>query len=203
MPISYDIQDLFVRAFGIHTIAFQPELAQENGAQASYPEVNVVSDVESSELMALGNNVIYPWKLNAGSYKRYDEEGKVEVVSFNDFVMPFASLIDFSRAKVIRKTRVNANNGSVKEIYGFDDWKINVKGFMLGDENGTAMEKYQELLKWEELVDSVYVTGDPFRARKIDKICIEEISDRQIQGSPNMLAFQMRCKSDQPLELLL
>ena len=55
------------------------------------------------------------------------------------FPMPYATIVDFSRSMNCSKTKVLGVHGTVKEVYGLDDWKINIRGFCIADKSREEM----------------------------------------------------------------
>lgn len=182
-------------------------------AQASNPEVSFQgieiierNDIES-EMSWLGTPILFPITFKGGVYKRLNN-GRVEDVRLSDFRLPGCTVASFQRRKIKSKTHVGGGKGSVKELYGFDDWKIKIQGF-LWDEPGhpqgadTVVKQQERLLEFEELADSIEVSGSLFSQKNIYRIDIDQI-DFPIQiGKPRFVPFTLTCESDEPLELIL
>jgi hypothetical protein len=103
-------------------------------------------------------------------------------------------------------TRINGGNGTVKEIYGFDDWQVSINGFLIPDGSQpqgfkNPLEQEKELVKWDDLASSVDVFGELFAVRKIKSLTIKGISFDPMRGKPNVRAYTINALSDQPIEL--
>jgi len=202
MSLKPDIKELFNRAFGIKPVSFDLP-SSSNTHSPIYGNIPVKEQENSSRMSWLGTPIINPVMFKGGKYNKHKPNGSgVELVAMNDWYLPPASLIDFSRSKIMSKTRIAGNNGTIKEIYGFTDWSIKIRGLCLDTPNESASEQYKELLKWEDLADSIDVIGKLFVDKSIYKISIEEIDFKQLEGSPNIIPFTINVISDVPLETL-
>lgn len=200
MNTSFNISNLLSNAFGIKAPLFVlPSEAPQNG-EASYGSIPVKPLEEAKKLSWLGTPIIYPMLFKGGEYQFYQPTGIIGSVRLNDFEIPPATLVDFRRAKNITKTRLSGNNGTVKEIYGFDDWQIRIRGLCLDTPQSSAYEQHQELLKWENLADSIQVQGELFLDKNIYSLVIEDINFSQPEGKQNIIPFEITAVSDEPLE---
>lgn len=157
-----------------------------------FPDVQTVSIEEAD----------YAWRLKGGNYNKFDRKGNIVNAQLSDFEMPKSSIVLFTRRKVLTTTAIGANYGSVKEMYGFEDWQISIRGVLLPQEVNIQTQQ-SRLQAFEQLADSIEVEGAQFEERLIDHIIIQRLDFAQQPGRPGMLAFEMDCVSDQALELLL
>ena len=167
-----------------------------------------LSEQETSEVLSwMGTPVLGSFKLDGKAYKTYDNKGKLITMEQNDFVMPFATVVEFNRAMNVTKTKTLGNKGTVKEIYGLDDWSISIRGICLTDENRnqqkTASEQYLEMCSWRDVCDTVNVTGEIFNEKGIYGLVFDSFSLRPVQGKPDVMAFEIQATSDNPIELML
>jgi hypothetical protein len=194
-----NINELFDIAFGIKSVGVFKVDGQEskNGLSFNYSGVEVTDDInEASRMSYLGTPMIIPMTLKGKKYQVYNAKGEIEDRDFADFEMPAATLVNFRRAKIIAKTKALASSGTVKELYGFDDWQIDIRGFCLKDPSHpnaqSAKQQIKKLLEFEKIVDSIRVFGALFKEKGIDDIVIQQID-----------IIQLKCVSDQPIELFL
>jgi hypothetical protein len=144
----------------------------------------------------LGTPVVNPVVWSGGSYNKYDG-GMIVQVQTPDFVLPYATVIDFSRAKNVIKTSINGHDGNVKEMFGSDDWQIRIQGLILEQNGKTVDEIKSELLVWESLADTIKIKeGTPFTEKGIYGIFIEDISLPQLKGFPDVQPFEINAVSD-------
>lgn len=198
-----DISQLFNAAFGFIPITYKVDGVAQNAPQLDFNGIESKSQAEASKLSWMGTPVLFPIILKGGNYNNYNSDGTVGTVSLNDLELPPTTIADFRRAKNITKTNLLGNNGTVKEIYGFDDWGIRIRGLCLDTPDSSAYEQHQELLKWEVVTDSIQVVGDLFKDKSIYSLVIEDIDFRQIQGNTSAIPFEITAVSDEPLELIL
>lgn len=198
-----DISQLFNAAFGVIPLTYKVEQdAQQNG-EASYPTIQTKPLAEAKKMSWMGTPIMFPMKFVGGSYQFYKSSGILAQKSLNDFELPPTTIVDFRRAKNITKTNVLGSNGTVKEIYGFDDWQIRIRGLCLDTPDITAYQLHQELLKWEDIADSIEVIGELFKDKSIYRLTIEDMDFKQPQGKHNVIPFEITASSDEPLELVL
>lgn len=199
-----DISQLFNLAFGFIPVKYYvgstvPD--KVDGALYQSVPTKPVEDVKKMSWM--GTPVMFPMKFKGGSYQYYTPWGALQQKRLNDFELPYASVADFRRAKNITKTNVLGSNGTVKEIYGFDDWQIRIRGLCLDTPEMSAYDQHKELLKWEDIADSIEVIGALFKDKSIYRITVEDFDFKQPQGKQNVIPFEITASSDEPLELVL
>jgi hypothetical protein len=226
--MEFNISDIFQEVFGVRVtkgyipppidnkpkgindgsnVIVRDEAA--NMPQLSYSGIEIIEDVEEAKQMsALGTPILFPITLKGSKYMQYNLKGEVELKQMGDYRLPITAIADFRRSKIIGKTRAVAGDATVKETYGFDDWKITIRGFFLKEENQpqgkiTAYEQEAELLQWENLVDAIKVEGFFFQMRNIHNIVIKEVPVQMIRGNPKLKPFVIKAESDKPFELIL
>jgi len=206
-----NIAQLFNVAFGIKQMgAYKVDDIDKKPTdlQINYKGVDVVESLHDAVRMShLGTPIILPLTLKGKKYQVFNEVGDVIFKQYEDFEMPAATLVNFRRAKIITKTKARAAKGTVKEMYGFDDWRIDIRGFCLSDgshpTSKTAYNQKLNLYKYDNIIDSVEVVSELFNDIDISNIVIEELNFSQLKGKPGVIPFYMRCVSDEPLELIL
>jgi hypothetical protein len=154
----------------------------------------------------MGNKTFGAFWLKGGKYRSYNQfTGAIETMGYSDFLMPLATLVDFSRQKAMTTTPVIGGTGTVKEIFGFEDWKISIKGIILPDNarngvtNKTVEGQKQFLQKYFEIADSIEVDGQIFANRNITRITLENLTFNPQQGRPNMMPFTIEATSDEDI----
>lgn len=204
--MSYNLPHIFRTAFGINAPIYLADVYSSNDSagKAIYSDVNVVKPKEAEKLSWMGTPIMFPIIFKGGTYKKYNPKGELVGKDFQDFDMPATCLVDFSRAKNITRTDVLGSNGTVKEIYGFDDWSIRIRGLCLNEPRfRTATEQKERLLEFENIAGSIDVLGYLFIEKGIHAITIESIDFQQVQGKPDVIPFEIRAISDEPLLLTL
>ena len=201
----YKVSQLLKGAFGINSPVYITEpLKQTPPANLSYKGLEVLpNNYESESLSWMGTPIIFAATFQGGSYQCYEANGRTKMIDLASFELPPATMFSFRRAKNIIKTNVLGSSGTVKEIYGFDDWIIDVRGLALDEPKRTAAEQISTLLKWEELCDGINISGKLFEQRKIDRVAMSDWSDNVTQAKPGVIAFSFQLTSDVPLELIM
>jgi hypothetical protein len=202
--------DLFTQAFGIKIGGiYRPATASGKADNPSglFTGLEVVQDInESYEMSAMGTPILFPILFSEGNYKKYNDRGELVDKKMGDFRLPIASLVSFRRDKIMGVTRINGGNGTVKEIYGFDDWQVTINGFLIPDASQPQgfkmpLEQEKELIKWDNCASSIAVFGELFAVRKIKNLTIKGISFEPMRGKPNIRTFTITAISDNPIEL--
>lgn len=203
--MKYNLADLFKAAFGIRQPIFMIPDQGQVSPELNYSGIQVLPDyyTEESDTSWLGTPILFPATFMGGPYLKYRGDGTLETVDMPDFKLPPATLFSFRRAKNIVRTEVLGGNGTVKELYGFDDWIIDVRGIAFDEPTQSAHQQIESLLLWEQLADSVAITGRLFTQRRISRIVMNDWTDNITQGAPGSVAFQFQMVSDQPIELEL
>jgi hypothetical protein len=104
------------------------------------------------------------------------------------------------------ETKINGGNGTVKEIYGFDDWQVTINGFLIPDNSQpegfkTPKEQEEQLVKWDNLASAIDIGCDLLTNKRIKFITIKGIQFEPMRGKPNIRSFTINAVSDNPIEL--
>lgn len=205
MDQRYNVSQLFELAFGVkNPIYLTIPIGKQKTPDIIYPNVNIkeVEMEEAQRLSRFGTPIVFPIKFKGGDHKVYDQNGKIKIQKYKDFWFPPATMVDFSRSKNITKTDVLGGNGTVKEIFGFDDWSIRIRTLCIVDEL-SARDYEKEILSWEKVIQSIAVEGDLFCWKDIYSITINDIDIKSMEGSPNVIPIEIQCSSDEPIDLII
>lgn len=218
---NYNIQQLFGLAFGQNPFVITRGIAERiasgnllnryrvnmddpEAAELNYQGIEVIEEPEDVEVADrstfLGTPIVYPMTFSGGTYGRYNPKGELETITLPDFEMPAVTLCDVRRAKNLSVTRRLAGYGTVKEMYGFDDWRIDIRGLCLPDPAHpiakTAFAQHLQMQRFEEVAGNIEVYSKILNDKGIDAIVIEEIVFGQLPGKPKVIPFQIRAFSD-------
>jgi hypothetical protein len=211
--IEYSIPplaNLFMQAFGVKIGGiYRPEQASGNAEDPTgfFTGVEIVEDEnDTNHKSAFGTQILFPIVFQSGPYQQYNRDGEIETKNMESFRLPIASIVSFRRDKIMGVTRINGGHGTVKEIYGFDDWQVSINGFLIPDGSQpqgfkTPFEQEKELVKWDNLASSIEVFGKPFTVHKIKRLTIKSISFEPMRGKPNIRTFTITAISDDAIEL--
>ena len=205
MDARYNLSKLFSAAFGINSPIFITEpLGKKALNTFDYKGIGLIEDYYTKEATSwMGTPIIGLLKFKSGTYKIYNSTGILEDIEYNDFVLPPATLFSFRRSKNITKTNLLGNNGTVKEIFGFDDWVIDVKGLAVDTPQSSARDQIIAIKEWEELASAISVSGKLFTIKNIHAVVMDDYKEESIQGSPGIIPFSMTLTSDDAVELIL
>ncbi|WP_312395726.1 DUF6046 domain-containing protein [Chryseobacterium sp.] len=205
MDRRYEISQLFKLAFGVSSpVYLTVPIGKRKDPEITYPTIPVKeSELEEADrLSRFGTPIVFPVKFLGGYYKNYDSKGKLFNVQYSDFWFPPATMVDFSLSKVITNTNVIGGDGTVKEIFGFDDWDIRIRTICITDEI-SARDYEKKIIEWFRAVQSIKVEGALFTTKDIHSITLDNIDVKSIEGSPNVIPIELSCSSDKPIDLLL
>jgi hypothetical protein len=202
--MTYNVAQLFKAAFGINSPIYFPKTEEKNSPVLTYEGVEILPDYYDADSTSwMGTPILFSATFKNGTYKQYNSIGEVIEVSLDDFQLPSATLFSFRRAHNITRTNLLGSNGTVKEIFGFDDWTIDVRGVALDEPNKSASSQIDELLKWERLADSMKISGSLFNQRRIDRVVMQDWADNIQQAQPGVIPFSFQLFSDEAIELIL
>jgi hypothetical protein len=208
---SIDLSILLNRAFGVAagSIRRYGSLGADSnkGIEATeagqYEELQL-SFTSSDKTSVLGTPIIMPLTLKGGRYPVKDDQGQIQYVTFLDWEMPAASLIEINRAKVIQKTQIAGRNGSVKELISDDDFDIRIRGLIVNSDSDAPPE---EGVRWFQEVVSVpqalRVDCELFDWLEIDEVVVYSYSLFQLEGFQHVMAYTLNLWSDSPVEVRL
>ncbi len=202
------IADAIRHIFGINSPIYIPWGKNVPYEAGEYPNIQLLpedaGDVSFSEF---GTPVFGSVSFEAGEYNTYNRmTGAVEKVTMDLYTLPSSCIVEFARDANVTKTDVLGSTGTVKELYGKGDWNVTIRGIALASRNGsgpTAQEQIAQLVKWDNICDSIPVLGSIFREKGINNIVIESLAIQPVVGRWNAIPFQIDAVSDEPIELYL
>lgn len=203
-----NIANLFAEVFGVSSPLFIPYGRKLPGFSAEgWKDFKMLKPEEATLQSWMGTPVLDSFAFTSGTYRCFDTKGRLSDIEMTDFVMPYATIVEFSRQMNVTKTKVTASFGTVKEIYGLDDWNINIRGFCLTDKSRsgqkTADEQAHALVMWSRLADSIEVSGDLFVEKAIYALVMENFQLAPVQGKPEVYSFTISAVSDKSIDLKL
>jgi hypothetical protein len=135
-----------------------------------------------------------------------------DIFSFNQILLPY-TVVKISVKKTIIKTALPNRKGTVKEVYGVDDYAISIKGFAI-DENRVFPERELEVLKY--LAESKQAVGldcpltnifliNPTlsaEAGSMQRVVVESLDLPEVEGGrKHIRPFSLKLESDSIFEL--
>lgn len=197
---------LFRAAFGVAPVYITVPIGKTKEIKIEGFNPNVKEDfVNEDQILksVYGTPIIYPVQFRGGDYPVYDWYGKPKLKRYDDLWIPATTMLDFSRAKNTIKTNVLGLNGTVKEVFGFDDWQIRIRMLCLNDNKFKAREYADMLQDWFEIAGGINVFGSIFSKKEIYNILIEDYDVRSVSGSPDVIPIEMTAVSNEPVEIFL
>lgn len=120
-------------------------------------------------------------------------------------VSPFSvgtALCDVTMTRNIVKTQIAGRNGTVKEYMSDGDYQINIKGVLASlYQNVTPKASVNQLLGFCNAPVQINVTSNFLAYFGIYTIVIDNYTFNQMEGKRNVIAFELQCFSDMPIEI--
>lgn len=153
-----------------------------------------------------GALINFPMKFLAGNYKAYDKRGNIVDFALPEMRLPVVHLASFSRSKIVAITDMGSGRGSVKEVDGHSDWKIDIAGIITdekGNPNGNESfrDMIESLSRFDLTISAVDVSSELLTMLGVYRVFITEISIEQIAGTHSEFDFSMSLLSDEEFEL--
>lgn len=113
-------------------------------------------------------------------------------------------LFDVHQAKNIVRTSINGRDGQIKEYIGQDDYEINIKGVICGENGVYPWDHVANLVKFLRYEQSLGITSkflnDLF---DIQEVVVYDYKFEQSEGSQSFQKFTIDCWSEKPVEILI
>ncbi|NNV54525.1 DUF6046 domain-containing protein [Limnovirga soli] len=111
-------------------------------------------------------------------------------------------LADVAMTRNIVKTTINGRNGTVKEYISNGDYIVTLRGAFSSTFTRTYPKaQVEQLVKLCELPEPLKVVSEYLLLFNIHNLVVEDYSMGQIEGTPNLQRFEIKCSSDEPLIL--
>ena len=198
--ISFNLADIFERAFGYRTAAFDPEFAEARG---NNPALRVDQGAHGSAYYAkdsLGTEyympvtIAYPDNAETGALKKWD--------------LPYP-VISITSRKTIVETPLTERRGTVKELINIQNYEIVVKGFIIGNTNEfpeDAVTTLRSIYEQNVPLSIQCPLTDIFLLRPdrsgSDQVVLYEIKFPAISGIKNIRPYELHFVSDEPFNLI-
>lgn len=120
------------------------------------------------------------------------------------YSFPGWPLVEINYHKIIVKTEVTDNPGTVKEFIGESDREITIRGFLINhDANAIPLDLIQELNSVAEINAPLKVTSELLNALNVHYLVIESLRFPEVEANIMMQPFIIDAISDYPYELTI
>jgi hypothetical protein len=210
LDIGYAVS-LLGDIFGFNSPVFLPDFKNRDFQPGEFSGYEIESDYsyEEDAPVRFGKKVICPFWFHGGKYPTYNEyNGKIEHPEYPTFLMPLASIVSFTRDKVITKTPTVGGAGSVKEIFSNNDWSISIQGIIFADKERknsfiSVRQQMEAIQKFYNIAGGIRVSGRIFSDKLITCIVMESLKFNPVQGKPDIMPYTIEATSDaDPLMLI-
>jgi len=205
MPFDYNISDLLQKAFGltgsilpVNASGYSGYLSQKINGYTDIPAIKINQQTATSYL---GTPIVMPVTFDEVKWHEI-ENGEKKEKSLPRIQLPSATLLDFSQAKIIEKTRISGRNGTVKEYIGLDDWSIRVRGIIVNELSDTPPEDGIKSIKaLKNCPVAIPILNDMCLWLDIYDVTVEDIEFTALEGYPGVQPFTINLSSDLIFEL--
>jgi hypothetical protein len=195
--------------FGFNSPVFFPSYAVKDWEVRGYQVNDIIVEDNPDRISVLGTPIFGSFTVGGEAYKTWNPiTGALDNVRLGEFEFPVATIVEFRRPKNITKTPMIGGVGTVKEIYGLDDWNISIKGICMADASRkgqkTLKEQMYVLDRLNEVAGSIAIqNGAIFSERRISRLVIENLAYSPVQGKPGIMPFEIQAVSDEDIILTL
>jgi hypothetical protein len=118
-------------------------------------------------------------------------------------------IVEIARQKNIVVTDIQGGDGTVKEFISTGDYAVTIRGILASDPmDGQHARRYptREVQALQEIIDlneAVPVSGRLFKLFGIRNLVVRDHNWPPLPGFTNLQAYELRCLSDKPIELVL
>lgn len=147
---------------------------------------------------AYGQDVWFPITLKSTTLER----GKLVPIE----IEIEACTVGVNLVKEIIRTQVSERKGRVKECFSVDDYRFNIRGFLIGKDRLVPEDQIQTLKKIFESTDDVILKGGYVEIFLEDscKVAISNLDFPEVQGkAPWIRPFTMTLETDYIEDLIL
>ena len=120
----------------------------------------------------------------------------------NEFQLPIEPMIQIDVVKNIVRTPIAGDDGTVKELIGMQDFRISIRGVLIGDDGNYPEELLRKLRAAFE-GDEAKVTCKLLSYFNINQIVMEALRLPALEGYEDMQPFEIEAWSDKDWELIL
>lgn len=150
----------------------------------------------------LGKVVQFPVVVEAFTY-RVRKDGEFQDKDFEQYQLPVTCLIDITLQKNIVVTAIQGRNGTVKELISNGDYRVRIRGALVGDGQAYPMEDVQKLQELAAVPAAFPVSGWLFEVLGISYLVLENLDFPSFEGMTNTQPFTMDCISDNTPDIQL
>lgn len=121
------------------------------------------------------------------------------------FLLPVDPLVAVNHKNIVTRRYVakSERRGSIKERWSMDDYEISISGVLMEDKDNTISSYVQELRRYCEAKESIYVVCDMLNTQyDITRITIESCDFPFTKGVENQM-FTIKAYSDDLYDLLI
>lgn len=126
-------------------------------------------------------------------------------VYLDGYKLPNEPLVTVTGGNRIIRTDIDGNEGSFKERWCKDDYRITIRGIAINEDNFDVYpeEQLRQIRKLCEKGQAVQVDCDMLSIFNISLLAIEQHNYPALEGSPGMQPYEITAYSDKEFELEL
>lgn len=165
--------------------------------------VDMPEQFESDVVSTLGVPVMMPVRFLAGRYQERLTDGTLNVVEYDEYLLPFASLFTVEKPKHIKTTAVVGGTEQIEYIANRLP-RVNFRGLIINTENDLPPEDgIRAFDRITGVPAAIDVECEYLQWHGINSLVVERPRTFQIEGYSHVVGFSMSCYADSPTEVRL
>lgn len=114
------------------------------------------------------------------------------------------ALFSVYQAKNIVRTQIQGRDGRIKEYLGEDDFEINIKGVICGENGKYPYDQVKNLIAFCRYGQSIGIVSKYLNEIfDIQEVVISDYRFEQEEGGYSYQKFELNCYSEKPVEILI
>jgi hypothetical protein len=199
--ITFSLPDLFEKAFGYRTQAFEPKFKQVPGKK----DKSGNPDYAPGMVGIAYHLPVFVKDPNATASSNNTSDKNTGA---GGWYLPHP-VISIDSRKTLVETPMVERNGTVKELIGIRDYEISIKGFVISTDNELARQQIEQLRSIYELNVPLSIScslTDIFLVRPdrrgSDQVVITALSFPAVTGVKNVRPYELKMLSNAPFNLI-
>lgn len=214
-PFTIDLQESFAAAFGVRKQLFIPVNTEEQQNKKAFTQQEQITEEQetfsqlpkllfdnSSVKSTLGTMVVSPITFKGGSYKERLTDGQLINSNYEELALSPTATIEVTLNKITVETPKYGGRGTFKELTGFSDPKVTIRGFLVGEDLQRPESQIRQLLALKQVPSAIGVVCDYLSWLDIHYLVVQELRLSSLKGKPSLQPFEMICLGDEPVQLI-
>ena len=200
---QFDLTSALKAAFGLPGIGvYFPGIGSAQGNEIQYSSIPTIEVQPDQAVSLLGTPVIDQIYVKPVNYKVTTGGNITKTIAFGGYQLPDATIIEANLPKIIVKTPVSGDDGTIKEYIGLDDVQITIRSIIVNhNSDAYPADEVSRLHQMFKVNTSLQVINSFLNLIGVDEMVVERLQLLAVEGSSNIQPFVLECVSDKLYEL--